>query len=95
MKMVAYIGNVTHTKFVRAWQCGERPPRGTREQALRAALQATRILIGTYSPNVARVWMFGANHSLGVESPAHVLRTANTPADCSAVVRAAWSFATK
>jgi hypothetical protein len=90
----AYIGNVSHTKFVRAWKNGVRPPRGIREQALRSALQATRIITSVYDANVANAWMFGANRLLGVEAPAYRLQTAKTPEDLTKVVRASWSFVT-
>jgi len=90
----AYIGGAASTKSVSAWKDSTQLPDGMREEALRGALQATRVILGTYSKNVAQAWMFGANRSLGVEAPAYRLQTASTPEDIARVVSAAWRLVT-
>jgi hypothetical protein len=91
-RIVAYLGGVSHTKFVRTWTNGKALPRGRREAALRGALQAVRILLSTESAAVAQAWFIGANRHLGLEAPASVLRDADGPDDVSRVVRAASAF---
>jgi hypothetical protein len=91
-RLVAYIGGVSHTKFVRSWRNGSTPPRDRRESALRGALQAARILLGAESKVVAQAWFTGANTKLGLEAPAAVLRGATSPDEISRVVRAASAF---
>jgi hypothetical protein len=90
-RLVAYIGGVSHTKFVRTWREGTAAPR--RLDALRAALQATRFLVATETPQVAQAWFTGANTHLGLEAPAAVLRDATRPDQITKVVRAAKAFA--
>lgn len=90
-RLVAYIGGVSHTKFVKTWREGTAAPR--RLDALRGALQATRFLLATESPNVAQAWFTGANTHLELEAPATVLRDAARPSDITKVVRAAKAFA--
>ncbi len=89
-RVVAYIGGASHTKFVHAWAHGAAVPR--RATALRAALQAVRIVVAAESPKVAEAWFMGANTHLDLEAPATVLRNANDPAMLSRVVRAAKAF---
>jgi hypothetical protein len=91
-RLVAYIGGVSHTKFVRSWTNGTAIPRDRRETALRGALQAVRILLTDESAAVAQAWFIGANRHLGLEAPASVLRDAASPEDVSRVVRAASAF---
>jgi hypothetical protein len=91
-RLVAYVGGVSHTKFVRSWREGTAAPRGRREDALRAALQATRILLAAESPLVAQAWFTGANTHLDLEAPAAVLREASSPDQVTKVVRAANAF---
>jgi hypothetical protein len=90
-RLVAYIGGVSHTKFVRTWREGTAAPR--RLDALRGALQATRFLLASESPIVAQAWFTGANTHLELEAPAAVLRDATRPDEITKVVRAAKAFA--
>jgi hypothetical protein len=92
-RLVAYIGGVSHTKFVRSWRDGSAAPRDRREVALRGALQATRIIVGTDGRVVAQAWFTGANTHLALEAPAAVLRDAARPDEVTLVVRAAMTFA--
>jgi hypothetical protein len=89
-RIVAYIGGVSHTKFAHAWAAGAAAPR--RETALRAALQASRIIGASESSNVVQAWFMGANTYLELEAPAAVLRNTKDPAALSRVVRAARAF---
>ena len=91
-RVVAYLGGVSHTKFVRNWTTGRAVPHGRREAALRGALQAVRILLTAETHAVAQAWFIGANRHLGLEAPASVLRAADDPEDVSRVVRAASAF---
>jgi hypothetical protein len=89
-RVVAYIGGVSHAKFVDAWAAGHATPRRT--AALRAALEAARILLAAETTRVAQAWFVGANTCLELEAPASVLRTSNDPAAFMRVVRAANAF---
>jgi hypothetical protein len=90
-RLVAYIGGASHTKFVRTWRDATAVPR--RIDALRGALQATRLILATETPVVAQAWFTGANAHLALEAPATVLRDATSPSEITKVVRAANAFA--
>jgi hypothetical protein len=88
--VVAYIGSAD-MKVVHSWRHGTATPQ--RLDALRGALQATRLLLATERPVVARAWFTGTNTHLGLEAPATFLRNALTASEICQVVRAARTFA--
>jgi hypothetical protein len=93
IQTTAYIGNVDHTRHVRAWETGAATPRAPRDLALRSALQAVRLLSMSDGAGVAKTWLFGTSPSLGYEAPAYVLRNAKEPNEFTTVVRAARAVA--
>jgi hypothetical protein len=90
-QLVAAIAGVADTREVRTWEAG-RPPE--RLESLRAALQATRVIVATSANATARVWFVGSSSRLDFVSPLEVIRE-NSAEARERVVRAAFSFATQ
>jgi hypothetical protein len=84
LKLTALIGGVTETRRVTEWAEGSREPR--REEALRAALQATRAIAERYDDAAARAWFMSTNAGFGMRAPVVVMREAREPADFDRLV---------
>ena len=89
VQSTAYVANVNHTRHVRAWESGTAAPRAPRDLALRAALQAVRLLTMSDGAGAAKTWLYGTSSSLEYKAPAYILRTAKEPNAYTSVVRAA------
>jgi hypothetical protein len=90
-KCVAAIGDVKETRLVQRWI--ENMAKPQREQALRTALQAARLLHDLVGSDVARAWFIGCNQHFEMQSPISVLRAANASERFTEVLRAAFEFA--
>lgn len=90
-RRVAAIGFVRETRLVQRWI--EDKARPQREQALRAALQAARMLCDVVGTEVTRAWFVGCNEKLEMRSPISVLREADESGQFAQVIRAALEFA--
>jgi hypothetical protein len=90
-KRVAAIGDVKETRLVQRWIEDKAKPQ--REQALRTALQAARVLHDLVGSDVARAWFVGCNQHFEMQSPISVLRAANESEQFTQVLRAAFEFA--
>ena len=90
-KRVAAIGDVKETRLVQRWI--EDKARPQREQALRTALQAARVLNDLVGSDIARAWFAGCNQHFEMQSPISVLRTAHDSEQYTQVLRAAFEFA--
>lgn len=89
LKRTAAIGGLKDTRQVREWIQGKTPHR---QEALRTALQAARLISDADDPAVARAWFTGCNQHLGFEAPLTVLQR-NDPTTFATIVRAAFAFA--
>jgi hypothetical protein len=85
-RLTAVIGDVSDTRHVRAWENKEQTPQ--RFDALKAALQAARVISDAEGRDAARGWFAGCNAHFEFRSPADVLLE-NTPESRTAVVAAA------
>ena len=85
-RLTADIADVSDTRHVRAWENEEQSPQ--RLDALKAALQAARVISDVEGRDVARGWFAGCNVHFEFRSPADILRE-NTPESRTAVVLAA------
>lgn len=86
LKLTALIGGVTETRRVSEWLEGREP---RREDALRAALQATRAIAERYDNDAARAWFRSTNAGLDMRAPIVVLREANESRDYDRFVKCA------
>lgn len=85
-RLTALIGDVSDTRHVRAWENDEQSPQ--RLDALKAALQAARVINDVEGRDSARGWFAGCNVHFEFRSPAEVLLE-NTAESRTAVVSAA------
>ncbi len=90
-KRVAAIGDVKETRLVQRWIEDKAKPQ--REEALRTALQAARVLHDLVGSDVARAWFVGCNQHFEMQSPISVLRGASESEQYTQVLRAAFEFA--
>ncbi len=88
-RLVAYVGNVRHTRPVGDWAAGRHSPGSEDESRLRLAFQACRLLRDRYGTTTIQTWMMGANPSLGHEAPARVIRESGKAVDVVRDVMAA------
>lgn len=88
-QLVAAIADARRTATIRSWERGLEIPR--QQEALIAALQATRAIKLTASAQTARVWFISENRSLG-KSPLETIREGSADSRRN-VVRAAVGFA--
>ncbi len=91
-KLTAYLAGVKDPKMVGRWARGTEP-RDAPAMRLRAAFQATRMLVAAYGHRSAKAWFVGSNTRLDDEAPAWVLRYAQAPDDLRLVVPTARAFA--
>ena len=91
-KLTAYLAGVKDPKMVGKWARGTEP-RDAASMRLRAAFQATRMLVGAYGDRCAKAWFVGTNTRLDDEAPAWVLRQAEAPDELRLVVPIARAFA--
>ncbi|ONI65257.1 hypothetical protein ALI44B_00765 [Leifsonia sp. ALI-44-B] len=73
-KLVAYIGNVSHTWSVREWADGDRAPSTEIVQRLRVAYYAAGLLYEREGKATIQSWFQGLNSQLDDNAPARLLR---------------------
>lgn len=93
VRLVAYIGNVTSTRPVAAWQSGQRSPGQVDADRLRLAFQIAALLRERYSAVTVQSWFKGMNPALGDNAPARVVREGDPVTVGPDVMAAAKSFA--
>lgn len=86
--MVAYIGNVTMTRVVRAWADGDDAPDADNDARLRTAVHALGILEEGVDPVTIGTWFQGMNPLLGDVSPARFIRNSAPDAATDVLVAA-------
>ncbi len=86
LTLTALIGGVSETRRVNEWIAGSEP---RREDALRAALQATRAISERYDNDAARAWFRSTNPGLDMRAPVVVLREAREHRDYDRIVKCA------
>jgi len=92
-RLIAYIADVRDPRMVGRWARGIHSPRGTTAMRVRVAYEVTRLLDEAYDEETAKAWLLGSNSRLDGESPAYVLRNAQSPDDVRLVVPTARAFA--
>ncbi len=93
VRLVAYIGNVTSTRPVAAWQSGQRSPGQADGDRLRLAFQIAGLLRERYSAVTVQSWFKGMNPALGDSAPARIVRDGDPVEVGPDVIAAAKSFA--
>ena len=91
-KLAAVAVGANDPKTVGRWAAGKVSPPFVREIRLRAAYDATRLIVDQDGDETARAWFLGASPFLDYESPALVLSQAKTVQECRGIVPAAISF---
>jgi hypothetical protein len=91
-KLAAVAVGAHDPKTVSRWAAGKVSPPFVREIRLRAAYDATRLIVDQDGDETARAWFLGASPFLDYESPALVLSQAKTVQECRGIVPAAISF---
>lgn len=92
VRVTALMGDVTHTKYVRAWQAGEAEPK--RLDDLITGLQATRAIVAGAGKATAQRWFVGCNSAFDLDSPVNMLRKHDADSR-RRVLQAAIHFATR
>jgi hypothetical protein len=90
----AYLCGLKEPAQVTKWiEDGVDPRSHIQRVRLRHAYTAARMIVAAYDNATAEAWFFGSNSRLDDESPAWVLRHANSLDDLRMVVPAAKAFA--
>ena len=92
LDLTSYVTGVDDEGLVSRWISGRTTPKPTTLGRLRAAAEATRLLVGCYGGETAQSWFAGMNPWLDDEAPGYVLRHGDRPETWQAVVAASKDF---
>lgn len=91
-RLAAYIAGVADAKMVGRWAKGRHSPRGITPDRLRTAFEVTKLIVNAYNAETAKAWLLGSNSRLDDESPAYLIRHAQSPDDLRLIVPTARGF---
>jgi hypothetical protein len=91
LDLAAYVTGVDE-KLVGRWIEGEVDPEPLPLGRLRAAYEATRLIVNLYDGETAQSWFSGMNPWLDDDAPGYVLRHGNEPESWEPVVEASQDF---
>lgn len=93
-RMAAFLVGIADAKQIGRYARADGPsPRSAVANRLRHGYKVVRMITEAYDAGTARAWLFGTNTRLDDEAPIEVLRSARTPEQFTAVVRAARQLA--
>ena len=93
-RLTAYICGLNDPKMIGLWIQGKGKPKGMMTlPRLKEAYKATLWIVTAYDKETAKSWFFGTNTRLGDQSPAYLLRNANSIDDIQLVAPVAKAFA--
>lgn len=92
-RLVAFLGEVKAGRTVADWAQGKHTPGEAVEERLRLAYRIAATIAEAEGPEVARLWMSGANPHLNEVSPARALREGDPQETSAELIGLARSFA--
>ena len=90
-KLTAYIGSVSDTKEVEAWEKGARPSEDV-ERRLRFAYRIAKEISARFGPTTAQAWLQGVNSELDDQVALQLIRESNLLAVGSDIIAAEHAF---
>jgi len=93
-RMAAFLAGLSDVKQIgRYTREGGPEPRDAVSLRLRQGYKIVRMISEAYDANTTKAWLFGTNTRLDDEAPIQLMRSAETPEQFTAIVRAARQLA--
>jgi hypothetical protein len=93
-RMTAFLAGLSDAKQIgRYAREGGPEPRDAVSLRLRQGYKIVRMISEAFDANTTKAWLFGTNTRLDDEAPIELLRSADTPQQFTAIVRAARQLA--